>query len=437
MTHDLTTLMREATDGLQPPPDLLAVVRRGGRRRLARRRSATGALALLAALAVPVAVVGAGSEDTTSATTASFAGPLGDGRTHGNLAEDDRYLAEIKAVWSAWRNSHPWREQYSKAAGDVRVLWAGTTPAGPAALLAQQIDVPHGIGGITGGTRDAHAYIGTGADGPRVAHATFSVDGRMPQAWYVDPAHRVLAVVDSGRQRGITYRWEYEPNGTARRTFAPLKFTDGISIAVLPDGIDRYTVHVADLPFRTHGDLVGIANVELDGEAARLGLHWNDPARQMHLLLPIGDAEQAIGSARDTRTAQRVASEVQDALDANTHQAALTTHLQDWIVYGRTHDGRQVRVFERQLDNDPARLYALLDGDLLDYGPIDRAAALPVQVDLPDGVGWIVAQYGADLEYRTASSGWTDAGRDAALLPASATAARVVTSERTAIIPLG
>jgi hypothetical protein len=418
MSADLKALMESATSGLTPRPDLLAEARAGGRRRVARRRSLTAGAALAVALAVPVAVQAIPSSERPPVS--GFAGPLSDGRGHGDLADDRRYVNSARSSFEAWRTQTPQTAQsrlYARPVSQSRVVWAGTTPAGPAALLAQRFDVPDGIGGVPSGVQEALAYIGTGLDGPRVAAVSLPVDGLMKQAWYVDPEHRVLAVVDAGRPRGITYRWDYRPDGTARRTFEPLVFSDGVATVELPEGVSRYTVHVSDLPHTGHRSLVEIANVELDREAPQTGVGWNDPTRQMVLLLPIGDAETTIGPARDAATAQSVSSRAHAALEASTDQARLTESVQDWFVYGRTPDGSTVSVFERQLDNDPARLYALIGDRLLDLGPVDRTAPLPVQAQLPDGQGWVVAQYQSRLQYRVHNGPWRAAGQDAALLP--------------------
>jgi hypothetical protein len=48
----------------------------------------------------------------------------------------------------------------------------------------------------------------------------------------------------------------------------------------------------------------------------------------------------------------------------------------------------------------------------------DKAATLPVKVHLPDGQGWVVADAGATLTFRTSANGeWQDAGKNSAILP--------------------
>jgi hypothetical protein len=46
-------------------------------------------------------------------------------------------------------------------------------------------------------------------------------------------------------------------------------------------------------------------------------------------------------------------------------------------------------------------------------------------VRLPERLGYVVAHYGAGLSYLGAKGVWVDAGRDAALLPATANRVRV------------
>lgn len=66
----------------------------------------------------------------------------------------------------------------------------------------------------------------------------------------------------------------------------------------------------------------------------------------------------------------------------------------------------------------------------LRYGPaVDPGAPLPVAVELPDQQGWLVARKDATLDYRIGDGDWQPAGREAALLPATATAVRVDRTE--------
>jgi hypothetical protein len=76
-------LLRTATREVQPPPNLLQAARQGGRRRRARRRLG----AVVAGVAVVTAAL-AGVQLVRSPTPVRYAGPLFDGRVHGDLAGD-------------------------------------------------------------------------------------------------------------------------------------------------------------------------------------------------------------------------------------------------------------------------------------------------------------------------------------------------------------
>jgi hypothetical protein len=99
-----------------------------------------------------------------------------------------------------------------------------------------------------------------------------------------------------------------------------------------------------------------------------------------------------------------------------------------WYAAGTTADGSRLIAGERQLDADPSRIYVVLHSPT---GHVDAAARqpdpvseVPVTVPLPRGQGWLVAAKGARLSWRTGSGPWTDAGTDAALLPAEASEVR-------------
>jgi hypothetical protein len=101
----------------------------------------------------------------------------------------------------------------------------------------------------------------------------------------------------------------------------------------------------------------------------------------------------------------------------------------DWDVTAGLPDGRLVILKETQVEWDTPRLTVMVSSDhystevdIVDGGPVDSSEVLPVRFRIPDGGGWIVADKGKALSYRTAPDGeWQDAGRDAALLPDNTT----------------
>jgi hypothetical protein len=268
-------------------------------------------------------------------------------------------------------------------------------------------------------------FIGVGPDGPRVTSS--NLVSPHVAAWYVDVDHRVLAVVDNGTPRGISYRWTYTPDGQARRHFQSLPFEDGVAVVTLPVDVPRANVQVSNLPYRSFSSLVGIGNVELtDVVAPNRRLLWNDPSARGPTMIPLAHAkgQAQIGPAGDALAVQ-LDTQAGKILEANTDQAQNGSNQLTWFVYGATPTGHQIVVFQRQLDGDPARLYMLVDGALADAGAVDPAAALPVRIHLSSGDGWVVAQYGSSLRYRVGAGPWIAVGPNAGLLPEAATAVAV------------
>jgi hypothetical protein len=89
-----------------------------------------------------------------------------------------------------------------------------------------------------------------------------------------------------------------------------------------------------------------------------------------------------------------------------------------------------------QYDDDPSRVIALLARPYLPFEAVasttaDWSASLPVRLRLPDDQGVLVAAEGSALSYRVGDGQWQDAGRDAALLPATATDVQVTDANGT------
>jgi hypothetical protein len=162
MTPDdrAVTLLRQelttATAGLVPPPDVAARAAAGGRRRLRRRRITEAVVTAGAALAVSVAVVAplslhgdasqpADRPDPTPSLR-SDAPPAGDPMLwlyrrppQGDLAGDSTYVRSVIGVWTRSHATSPNAKSgiFDNPRGEPRVVWAGETPAGPAALVVQ------------------------------------------------------------------------------------------------------------------------------------------------------------------------------------------------------------------------------------------------------------------------------------------------------------
>lgn len=420
MTSTLHDRMEAATSDIVPGQDLLLRARSEGRRRL-RRRHLTATVTV--AVFVGLAALSADAVRSWHPAPPSYAmsGPLGDGRTHGDLAGDTGYAEDVTTTVRTWFETAQ-RSKYGQPYGPAEVIWAGTTPAGSAAIVEQAVLVgKHRKTGLW--------FIGTGPAGPRVA--ADNLDHPRTQAWYVDPDHRVLAVIDDGSPREVAFRWAYRPDGQARHAFEPLPFNDGVAAVALPPDVKRDTVVVGDLPFLSYDQTVGIANVE-GGSPTLTGLPWVNPASKAETLIPfIHTGQPPVIEAAPFPVTQQLYQRAMHALDSHTDTSTGFAQYPTWFVYGTTPKGRDVVVFQRQLASDPARLYALVDATMFDLGPVHRTDPLPVRMHLADGEGWLVAKYGATLKFRIGNGAWTEAGPDAALVPEDTTSVAVVSPSGT------
>lgn len=420
---DLRAVLRDATDHLTGPPGLLDNVRRGGRRRVARRRTV---LAAVIAVAVTTPVVGV-LQFSPGSNTIEVASPLLDEPTRGDLAADEDYLRQVR---EAWRRRAA--ESDFTLRGQPHVVWAGNTPAGPAAYVAQPTaDNPVVVEPAGDRLIALAAFVEPTVTGPRVMTAESVTDAGAgnSQAVLLGPERDVLLVLDPGRPVEFSPDLRYTADGKIERTFQRVKFRDGAAVLRVPPQRTKVTVALAaapvDNPVNDPDDRIHIANASeilfpggQDGPAPQLFDHR----------LP--GAEQVWGGDPKP-TVQKYVFKT-DALAAYNDWGGV--HTGDGsprlTVYGATPDGRRLLLLTLQYDDGPSRVIALLArGDTpftaVASGIADWTAPLPVRLRLPDGQGTLVAAEGAALSYRTGAGGWHDAGQDAALLPAAATEVRV------------
>ncbi|MFG1775962.1 hypothetical protein ACGFIG_05975 [Micromonospora sp. NPDC049048] len=412
---DVQGVLRRVTDDLVNPPTLLEDVRRGGRRRL-RRRRAVLAVVCAAVVAVPVGGALHLADDRAAVKVAS---PLFDEPTRGDLAGDGGYLRQVR---QAWRDGA--RDAGSGVEGDPHVVWAGNTPAGPAAYVAQRTTVTPEVSPAGDRMIGYAAFVEPTAEGPRVMKwetVTDTNDGNS-SAVLLGPRRDVLVVLDAGHQVEFSPTFRYAADGRIERTFLPVVFRDGAAVLSVPPQRDRVTVALV----RTAASATTIVHVANAAHLLFADRKATPQPRSVTYTLP--GAERVWG---DTPAAQ-VGNVYENALAAyvdhgGMHRAGASPHL---IVYGATPDGRQLLLESVQYDDDPARAIALLAHAGAPFRPvasgfIDWNAPLPVRLRLPDGQGVLVAAEGAALSYRVGAGEWHDAGRGAALLPADATEVRV------------
>ncbi|MCU1589592.1 MAG: hypothetical protein JWP11_848 [Frankiales bacterium] len=433
---ELTKLLELATTDVEPSPALLTQTRRGGQRRIRRRRASAGSLALVLALvgfAAPRALSRQGPDRVV------FAGALFDGQTHGDLSSDATYRASVLQAWGASHATslNAGRGIFEDMRGQAKVVWAGTTPAGPAAVVSQDAFLHHhaDISLEHEGVYQLLGFVGPGADGqPTVVADTYPAPGVQSDiAWYVDSGRHVVAALDTGKPLGISFGWVYGKDGSVSRTYAPMSQHDGVALFELPPGtVPGLSVHLGLLPVTSPDDVRGVLGGVVDTRPAMKRLDWINPGGQGETVMPLGGSWQADAGQLRARFNAAV----------RAHQSGGTPFSEGfslWYAYGTTPSGRQVVVGEHQLEEDPSHLYAVLgtgSGQVfVPGGEVDPASPLPVAIRLPDSDGWIVASFERTLEYRIGTGAWIRAGRDAALVPDASTAVRV-TGNSQIVVPL-
>lgn len=405
----LTTRLRRAVDGVAPPPGYAETVTRGARRRQRRRHAASGLLSAAAVVAAGVVVVAQPFE--TSAPSGTSQTPVQDGTrwltdpTHGDLAQDN-LVDQAVAAWRAHLPNSP-NNLADEVRGEPHVYWLGSTPLGPLAVVAQR----QGDGAALGLIGFDDGAVTVLSDAPALS----SVVG---VGFQISGADHVLVVPDPGVPLLVSDGLRPTGGGTLARTWQPLEMDDGLALLAMPEGVDASAVRVA--------------RAAADGT----------PTRDQVMLLPQSRAQLGFDQQSKYRvehrldwpqTVFRLPGSTPPPLqyDEFLVKAGLTDPYVRmaaggfWTVATVLPDGRPVWVTEYQEDSSPSRLFAIIGTDgatVVDGGPVDPSEVLPVRVRLPDGNGWVVADNGSTLSYRTGpDAAWVDAGTDAAHLPDAAT----------------
>jgi len=452
MTMDtdlLTRSLRDAAEEVSAPPDLALRSARGGRRRIRRSRL------LGAALSVVVILIGVIVATPRFGIVDWEGDPRLEQPTQGSLAADESFLATAVQAWFDGMEFSPQasRGLFDDLRGEPHVYWAGATPSGRAAVVMQRAFL-HKHGDLSSDDwNQSQTLIGLVAVDPRdgalkLVSAQYRPQGDPPPGLFrFGPGSRTVLVVD----RGLPLFYSPGPrrleDGRPTRDWQALPVTDGVAIAQVPDGSDgaEAVVLARPMPPATNRDVAG--RVMLDDaaeylaavDARRLGRDYTRhfPEIDKRVRWPIG--AMSVGEPRpvDVGHPGKMVTALQqtDLLDI-----AGTSYIGLWSVVAGLSDGSTVVVSEVQEGSRPSRAYGVLygaNGEIAGafFGnDIDPIAMLPVRVRLPNGLGWIVADRGSMLQYRTAVGGpWQPAGVDAALLPANAIAVEV---RRSGVTPM-
>ena len=430
-TTELTERLRAATDGLDVPPNFADAVLRGGHRRVARRRLAVAASVVVVAAVAASATVVALRDDAPA--------PVADARltmpTKGDLADDQSFLDWAR---DAWQDGLPYAPEardgyYDDRRGGPHVYWAGTTPAGPAAVVLQQVYV-HRNGQVdVDGPRTAEGLVARDpGDGRLKLVGTRLIGSDVPgraNFYRFGEESRTLLLVDEGEP----LHWGVDPEVVEAGTGAELRYDwrraeprDGVALVTVPTAANPHSVAVYEGNDPPEVVVGGDTTYQRAGADSFLAMRLTDPTYRLDSdLLPWRDEVWHLGEPLGLTPA---VIDARWGLYANypTEQDFVVSR---WTITAGLPDGRVVILKEQQKGTSKPRLVGRVAQDISSYamelfdgGTVDRDAVLPVRFQIPDDGGWIVADRGKELRYRTSPEApWQKAGRDAALLPANTT----------------
>ncbi|XVU20858.1 hypothetical protein ACQPZJ_26690 [Actinoplanes sp. CA-054009] len=404
---DIRQALARATDHLEAPPDLLDRVRAGGQRRVVRRRTVlAGGLAAGVTAVAGTVFAGRVSRPSTSIPAA----------TRGDLGGDLELLERIQQVW-----------QEMVGPGVTRIHWAGSTPAGPVALVAQQIEPAF----------DALGFVDSDGEQLRTTGSSFHVpSGTVPPgAMLAGPSRDVLVVATAGRAIRFSPDYRFDDHGQVERTFSPLP-ADGDGMAIrrfkVADGVVR-------IALQQDGDdpAVPLANLH---DVVDAGVADNQIPEMMEIDVPGWEkVGRATVAGWDVLQLPRYA-------DPRGYHA--WTGPTEWRLRAATPDGRCLVVQTLAMDGT-ARVFwmhgkateaptphylGLLEDGLATETP-EGVSILHAR--LPQRLGVAVAALNCGFRYRAAGGAWQPVNGPASLLPDAAAELEVTPSRgQRVLVPL-
>jgi hypothetical protein len=431
-TTELGAHLRDVTDGLELPQDFTRQVLNGGRRRRRPRGIA------VATSAAAVIALGAGSAVVVlhdAPSTNQVAEP-----TKGNLAGDHAFLDQARAAWRTGLSFAPDAASrfYDDRRGDPRVLWAGDTPAGRAAIVAQQVNVSEDIpADVPVGLQDVEGLFAIDPTDGKLKLVDVAGIGEtqrgLADLYKFGPDDRTMLIVDRGKPLAYAYGY-VQGEGKFKYEWHPVEPRDGVAIVRIPEGSDpRETVGFEGAnPPAVLGDEY-IQPFYRWTSSMYMGARLTDPTYRVPKLdlLPWKKIWE-LGTPLEENSPTQLDA-IWGLYITGVEGGINDYHVSDWTITVGLPDKRIVILKEDKRGTETPRLTALVaknvnldTHDMIDGGAVDRDAVLPVRFRIPDGGGWIVAHRGTNLSYRTTPDGqWQDTGDDAALLPDNATQVKV------------
>lgn len=248
-------------------------------------------------------------------------------------------------------------------------------------------------------------------------------------AFLFGPGDRfVLALADDGPLM-VSPAWQLRADGTGTRQWSEMdRLDDFVQFSQLPAGTNPAAVVVGQAGIESETDSRKAHERALFTlPASRYQDGWDRQTKVVidnRLPWPFDSVFRIDGAVLPVENDR---DWIFDALQKERMQDPLNqVWLSGFQVVAELPDGRSVVATEVQPSVERSGFYALLvqNGEVVQVvygGELDRNAALPAKVELPDGQGWIVAHYQASLRYRIGEKqDWVEAGMTAALLPAEA-----------------
>ncbi|MEV4410241.1 hypothetical protein AB0J66_49450, partial [Actinoplanes sp. NPDC049598] len=330
--------------------------------------------------------------------------------TRGDLAGNTELLKRIRKTW-----------QEMAGPGDARILWAGSTPAGPVALVAQEMQPSF----------DALGFVDSDGDQLRTTGSSFHVPyGTVPPgAMLAGPDRDVLVVTTAGRRVEFSPGYRFDAAGHVQRTFTELTADENDMV------VHRFT---------PSDGVVRIALREPAGEI---------PLANLHSVVDTAAADNQIPERinRDLPGWERAGRATVDGWDIVTMPAYgdpygyhVWTGPTEWHLRAATPDGRRLVVQTVALDGT-ARVFwmhgqptphylGLLEDGLSTETP---AGVTVLHARLPEKLGVAVAALDCTFRYRTRSVDWLPVSGPAALLPDAAAELEVNPARgQRAVVPL-
>lgn len=443
-TKDLSDHLRAATTDLELRPGFADAVVRGGRRRRTRGRITIGtAVAATVAVAVAVAAGPTHLADPPADTPSGQDGhPLL--TSGGDLVDDAQF---VRLATTTWRESIPGTSAnkngvLNQPLNEPHVTWAGSTPLGAAAIVAQQFTMPK-IASVDANLRGQPAIAvgllsAPAEDTGRLELIGVQLEGHWARPGsFVFPDNRTVIAVayaspPDSRALNISPNVTVGHDGVSRREWTkPLRYADGVWIGELPKEVNPRNVRMID----SKPDLD-----PNDAEDRVMGLHHpllftseylsGQPAGIPDRGLPWEPIEHLLG--RETHLAGRAWDIFEDAV-SDSGLLEPTSYIENaprWTAVVGLRNSRTMIISSHQELDNPAYVFEVVTTDSgtvkqVTRGPeVDLSSPVRLVIRLPGDEGWVVAvDPDKQLRYRTGgSTQWSEPGDGFELLPADAVA---------------